>query len=47
MNFFRGEKEMVEYFEENKLDYNSSYGLSLENAIEVGKKIFISGGDEK
>ncbi len=47
MNFFRGENEMMEYFKDNKLDYDTSFGLDLKTAFEVGKKIFTSGGDEK
>ncbi len=33
---------MLTYFEENNLDYETTYGLSLDVAFEVGKKIFYS-----
>lgn len=40
MNFFQGEKEMLDYFESMKLDYETTYGLDLEKAFEVAKKTF-------
>ena len=42
MNFFLDEKKMKDYFEDNELDYGAAYGLSLDKAFEVGKKIFYS-----
>ena len=42
MNFFLDEKKMLDYFESNELDYETTYGLNLDEAFEVGKKIFYS-----
>lgn len=42
MNFFLDEKKMKDYFEDNELDYETTYGLNLDEAFEVGKKIFYS-----
>ncbi|MDU5527628.1 MAG: hypothetical protein E6053_09205 [Finegoldia magna] len=42
MNFFLDEKKMLDYFESNELDYETTYGLSLDEAFKVGKKIFYS-----
>ena len=42
MNFFLDEKKMKDYFIDNELDYETTYGLSLDEAFEVGKKIFYS-----
>ena len=42
MNFFLDEKKMLDYFESNELDNEITYGLSLDEAFKVGKKIFYS-----
>lgn len=42
MNFFLDEKKMKGYFVDNELDNEITYGLSLNEAFKVGKKIFYS-----
>lgn len=42
MNFFLDEKKMKGYFVDNELDNEITYGLSLDEAFKVGKKIFYS-----
>lgn len=42
MNFFLDERKMLDYFGSNELDYKTTYGLSLDKAFEVGRKIFYS-----
>ena len=42
MNFFLDERKMLDYFGSNELDYKTTYGLSLDEAFKVGKKIFYS-----
>ncbi len=36
---------MLNYFEENNLDYDTTFGLELDQAFKVGKKIFEIGDD--
>lgn len=45
MNFFGSEKEMLNYFKDNDLDYDTTFGLELNQAFIVGKKIFEIGDD--
>lgn len=33
---------MEKYFKDNNLDQDTTYGLDLEKALQVGKKIFYS-----
>lgn len=33
---------MKDYYVDNELDYETTYGLGLDEAFEVGKKIFYS-----
>ena len=40
MNFFRGKDNLLNYYEGNELDEETSFGLDLETAFEVGKKVF-------
>lgn len=39
MNFFRGKENLDKYYKDNELE-GSAYGLNLEEAFLVGKKIF-------
>ncbi len=40
MNFFRGEKEMRDYFHENELDPATTFGLTLTEALAVSRETF-------
>mgnify|MGYP006894387253 CR=1 FL=1 len=41
MNFFRGKSELAEYFEDNELDEETTYGVDLETAFLIGKNAFM------